>query len=90
MFSLADSISSAPFITISTQGSLGSRSVSLTRGHHLPVGSSCCSRLQMAGQVELGTQVWVASPNGTLVQQRVIRIAISVAGAALACTSLYL
>jgi len=79
MFSLADRTTSAPFVTISTHGSLGSSTLSLTARHHVPVGSSCCSSLQMAQDVQVGTVVWIAAPNRTLVQQRVTHISVRMA-----------
>ena len=36
--------------------------LTLTAGHHLPVGASCCTTLKLAKDVQVGETVWVAAP----------------------------
>jgi hypothetical protein len=42
------------------------KTLTLTRGHHLPVGASCCSTLKVAKDVEIGETVYTVSGKGVV------------------------
>ena len=50
------------------------KNVTLTAGHHVPMGASCCSTLKTAGTVQKGEQIWLAAPSGAAVGAAVTKI----------------
>lgn len=65
LFSLADHGVNASFITLRTADAF----LTLTPGHHLPVGPACCSQLKMAAEVSVGETVFVHVNGAALVAQ---------------------
>ena len=39
------------------------KNLTLTKGHHVPVGAECCSTLKTADELDIGETVWVVGPN---------------------------
>jgi hypothetical protein len=60
------------FLVLSTAAG---RTVTLTEGHHIPVGPSCCATLVTADEVQMGDTVWIASTTGAAVSSAVIKVA---------------
>jgi len=79
LFSMAQSDVRATFMTVSTNGPLGEKQLTLTPDHRLPAGDSCCSNVVVASSLKAGHTVWVASADGTLAPQTVAEIALKIA-----------
>jgi hypothetical protein len=60
------------FLVLSTAAG---RTVTLTEGHHIPVGPSCCATLVTADEVQMGDTVWIASTTGAAVPSTVTKVA---------------
>ena len=56
MFSISQPEVEAPFIKLTTATDA---TLTLTAGHHLPVGEACCSTLKKAKELSVGETVWV-------------------------------
>jgi hypothetical protein len=49
--------------------------LTMTAGHHLPVGDTCCTLLVTAGNLQVGDHIWVLSEGDTIVgKQQVVSI----------------
>jgi hypothetical protein len=57
LLSIAKPDATASFVSLSTSSNL---TLSLTAGHHLPVGTTCCAQLKKAQDIKLGETVWTA------------------------------
>jgi len=55
--SLADIDAEATYVTLATDN----ETLTLTAGHHLPVGTTCCAALKKAKDVVIGDMIWTAA-----------------------------
>jgi hypothetical protein len=70
--SLANKDAVSTFLVLSTAAG---RNVTLTEGHHVPVGPSCCATLKTASEMKLGDTMWLASTTGAAIPAAVTKIA---------------
>ena len=69
--SLANKDAESTFLVLSTAAG---RTVTLTEGHHVPVGPSCCATLVTADEIQTGDTVWIASTTGAAVPSAVTKM----------------
>lgn len=65
------------FLSVTTDAN---RTLTLTAGHRVPVGTTCCAHLKQAKDLVLGNTVWIKAtlgPNAALVAQRVVTMDIA-------------
>jgi hypothetical protein len=61
LLSIAKPEAHGTFLTLTTTSNA---TLTITAGHHLPIGPICCSTLKKAKDVEIGEAVWVAAKDG--------------------------
>ena len=69
---LADNNAVSTFLVLSTATG---HNVTLTEGHHVPVGPSCCATLKTASEMKLGDTMWIVSTTGAAIPAAVTKIA---------------
>ena len=69
---LADNNAVSTFLVLST---VTGHNVTLTEGHHVPVGPSCCATLKTASEMKLGDTMWIVSTTGAAIPAAVTKIA---------------
>ena len=69
LLSIAKPEAEATFVSLVTDANV---TISLTPGHHLPIGESCCSSLKTAKDVQLGEKVWAVEA-GAIVARTVAK-----------------
>ena len=61
LLSIAKPEAQASFVALTTAANT---TLTLTAGHHVPVGASCCSTLKLAKDVKVGDTVWAVVRGG--------------------------